>query len=83
MGTWSPRSSVYRDVVSRVNILIPSPLTPRYRTVTQVPPPLCRSAERIYDITYHISSSPYYSEDIHTDYPRVSLKGVISNEIKS
>jgi len=23
-------------------------------------------AERIYDITYHISSSPYYIEDIHT-----------------
>jgi hypothetical protein len=35
-------------------------------------------AERIYGITYHISSSPYYSEDIHTDYPRVSLKGVES-----
>jgi hypothetical protein len=24
-------------------------------------------AERIYDIAYHISSSPYYSEDIQTD----------------
>jgi len=37
-----------------------------------------RTGERIYDITYHISSSPYYSEDIHTDYPRVSLKGVMT-----
>ncbi len=36
--------------------------------------------ERIYDITYHISSSPYNSEDIHTDYPRVSLKGVIPKD---
>ena len=35
-------------------------------------------AERIYCITYHISSSPYYSEDIHTNYPRMSLKGVIT-----
>ena len=25
-------------------------------------------AERIYGITYHISSSPYYSEDMHTKY---------------
>ena len=36
------------------------------------------SAERIHGITYHISSSPYYSEDIHTNYPRVSLKGVMT-----
>jgi hypothetical protein len=35
-------------------------------------------AENIYGITYHISSSPYYSEDIHTNYPRMSLKGVIT-----
>jgi hypothetical protein len=34
--------------------------------------------ERIYDITYHISSSPYCSEDIHTDYLRVSLAGVMT-----
>jgi hypothetical protein len=31
-------------------------------------------AERIYDIIYHISSSPYYCEDIHT---MVLLKGVM------
>jgi hypothetical protein len=28
--------------------------------------------------TYHISTSPSYSEDIHTDYPWVSLKGVMT-----
>jgi len=37
------------------------------------------SAERIYGITYHISSSPYYSESIHTlvlpgHYPKESKK---------
>ena len=31
-------------------------------------------AERIWDITYPISSSPYYSEDIHTKItPRANL----------
>jgi hypothetical protein len=30
-------------------------------------------AERIYGIIYHISSSPYYNEDIHTDYPEKGL----------
>jgi hypothetical protein len=33
--------------------------------------------ERIYDITYHISSSPYYSEDIHTKITLVLLKAVM------
>jgi hypothetical protein len=37
-----------------------------------------KGAERMYGITYHISSSPYYSEDIHTNYPRVLLKGVMT-----
>jgi len=40
------------------------------------------SAERMYDITYHISSSPYYNEDMHTKFtlklPRVLLKGVMT-----
>ena len=43
---------------------------------------LCHSvspAERIYGITYHISSSPYYSEDIHTNYTDITL-GYYSNE---
>jgi hypothetical protein len=32
--------------------------------------------ERIYDITYHISSSPYYSEDIHTKLENYPTSGV-------
>jgi hypothetical protein len=36
------------------------------------------SAERICDITYPISSSPYYSEDIHTKITMVLLKGVLT-----
>jgi hypothetical protein len=36
-----------------------------------------KSVERIYGMTYHISSSPH-SEHIHTDYPRVSLQGVMT-----
>jgi hypothetical protein len=47
--------------------------------------------ERIYDITYHISPSPYYSEDIHTNYPRVlhleirknKLEQIMPNPIKA
>jgi hypothetical protein len=37
-------------------------------------------AERIHDITYHISSSPYYSEGMHTKYTiilGVLLKGAV------
>jgi hypothetical protein len=37
------------------------------------------SAERIYGIIYHISSSPYYSEDMHTKYTP-KLPGYYSNE---
>ena len=36
-------------------------------------------AERIHGITYHISSSPYYSEDIHTNYTDITL-GYYSKE---
>ena len=36
-------------------------------------------AERIYGITYHISASPYYSEDIHTSYTDITL-GYYSKE---
>jgi len=31
-------------------------------------------AERIYGITCHISSSPYDSEDIHTNYTDITLE---------
>ena len=38
-------------------------------------------AERIYGITYHISSSPYYSEDMHTKYTVTLPKGVMTQGI--
>ncbi len=33
---------------------------------------------RIYGITYHISSSPYYSEGMHTKYKLKLPKGVMT-----
>jgi hypothetical protein len=56
----------------------------RFRNLTwTLPLPLCDVfTERIYDITYHISSSPYYSEDIYKsgqDFVLIKTKSIETN----